>query len=872
NGAINAEVLGQGQSDNPYYLTAWETNPFNSDSDEDGVPDGIDSRVDPEETSEPVYWKWDTDDDGLINAMDSDSDNDEEEDDEDTTPLGIIGLNPGGDLDSDGLTNGEEWEIGCQDNDTDSDDDGLTDYQEVITYGCNPMDKTTDSDSYEDKYEVDHGLYPNSSDTDNDGLLDDDPYEGIQDTDTDGIINAKDLDSDNDGIRDEDEVKIHYSDPTDSDCDDDYLLDGEELIYKTDIFSKYTDSDGWTDYYEVKTSLTDPNLPDSDYDGANDDVDFCHVENAEIMFSIREFISIDKGDSDGKPDPYLVACAYSSKDDISSPKQYDDINWKGENILKYYHTSEGTLTGGEHYLVSGISECNRHPTDPKKAEHPEKYEFDDDFGEKWIHDGTKTRNEMKYKFSFCTKNLENDARLVRFIIMIYDDDADDDDLFDISPVTNKYGEKPNNEKFWENFLLFPNDCIEGKALDIIYDTHTSLWYVMDSTGRIVEGWNYSIDSGNLNIHYDQCGTSNGDPSWGGYCSGDEDNGVNKGGSMNAAISFDIFPFNTSTYSVYNSSHYFEPGDYDHDKLTEMSELLYYHTNITNDNTDEFFGGEADYFNDWWEIRYEMDPLDNLDLESGSYDWKGARDSEEDGLIYANEYKYFEWGANPYVKDIFVEVDWMEELKLNVLKTITYTLIYRYYFPVFDYIKYNFKEGSQNMVIRTFINHDICLHIDDGCMGGGKGNIPHQKYCDDEEKYQGDTKYFDSDRKGVFYYCVLCDEYGKRGDTAEGHGWGDSFLIGAGDSGSHLDNNFMHELGHCIIERIDNGSDPSHPDHTSTDSDDNFQWAHCDNDCNMYWNYNGGERYRWSFKNRPLDFCSHCWNELSRDGIGMGTVL
>ncbi|MCX6807096.1 MAG: hypothetical protein NT135_03195, partial [Candidatus Berkelbacteria bacterium] len=45
--------------------------------------------------------------------------------------------------------------------DPDSDDDGLTDYDELFTYYTNPYDNDTDNDGYNDKYEVDNSMNPN---------------------------------------------------------------------------------------------------------------------------------------------------------------------------------------------------------------------------------------------------------------------------------------------------------------------------------------------------------------------------------------------------------------------------------------------------------------------------------------------------------------------------------------------------------------------------------------------------------------------------------------------------------------------------------------------------------------------------------------
>ncbi|MBM25134.1 MAG: hypothetical protein CL760_05525, partial [Chloroflexi bacterium] len=57
------------------------------------------------------------------------------------------------------------------DDGTDTDNDGLTDYEE-IREGTDPNNPDTDNDGLEDGEEVDLGTDPNNPDTDNDGLED----------------------------------------------------------------------------------------------------------------------------------------------------------------------------------------------------------------------------------------------------------------------------------------------------------------------------------------------------------------------------------------------------------------------------------------------------------------------------------------------------------------------------------------------------------------------------------------------------------------------------------------------------------------------------------------------------------------------------
>jgi hypothetical protein len=66
----------------------------------------------------------------------------------------ITPLDPNGDEDGDGLTNGEEKEIGTDPLDPDSDDDGLDDGLEVKIIGTNPLSSDTDKDGVTDGIEV----------------------------------------------------------------------------------------------------------------------------------------------------------------------------------------------------------------------------------------------------------------------------------------------------------------------------------------------------------------------------------------------------------------------------------------------------------------------------------------------------------------------------------------------------------------------------------------------------------------------------------------------------------------------------------------------------------------------------------------------
>ncbi len=69
------------------------------------------------------------------------------------------------DSDGDGLTNGEEIELGTYPASDDSDGDGLADGDEHVTVGTDPMNYDTDEDGASDGWEVEHGYDPLTPDS-----------------------------------------------------------------------------------------------------------------------------------------------------------------------------------------------------------------------------------------------------------------------------------------------------------------------------------------------------------------------------------------------------------------------------------------------------------------------------------------------------------------------------------------------------------------------------------------------------------------------------------------------------------------------------------------------------------------------------------
>ena len=146
-----------------------------------------------------------------------------------TDPPSSTALNPGDDLEPDGLTNIEEYNLGTNPNDPDTDDDTLIDGDELAGAGLRPP---TD---------------PLNADSDNDGLND-----GVE-TNTGTYVSDTDT----------------GTDPTVADCDGDGLVDGVEtntgtFVSETDTGTSPlvadSDVDGAEDWYEVAAAYTDPTI------------------------------------------------------------------------------------------------------------------------------------------------------------------------------------------------------------------------------------------------------------------------------------------------------------------------------------------------------------------------------------------------------------------------------------------------------------------------------------------------------------------------------------------------------------------------------------------------------------------------------------
>ncbi len=153
-------------------------------------------------------------------------------------------------------------------------------------YTGNVEDADFDGDGASNQAELNLSLDPFDSDTDDDGLTDGEELNVY-------FTNAAASDSDGDGLGDAAEVLIYLTDPWDRDSDDDSLEDGDEVnVWGSDPLAADSDGDGLDDAQEALVHHTNPNQADSDNDGISDGSEIMQGKNANDATSRPAFESV----------------------------------------------------------------------------------------------------------------------------------------------------------------------------------------------------------------------------------------------------------------------------------------------------------------------------------------------------------------------------------------------------------------------------------------------------------------------------------------------------------------------------------------------------------------------------------------------------
>jgi hypothetical protein len=214
-------------------------------------------------------------------------------------------------------------------------------------------------------------------------------------------------------------------------------------------------------------------------------------------------------------------------------------------------------------------------------------------------------------------------------------------------------------------------------------------------------------------------------------------------------------------------------DTDNDGLDDLSEFHLYQT------IPVFYDTDGDLLGDGEESLLLTDPLrwdSDGDRLSDGIEVKGY-DVDGDGLTDVNFPSY---GANPLIRDIFVEVDWMPGAR-----------------TLGDYSRMKLSEA--------FARHNLVLHLDQGELGGG-GETEEQldELYDSRPGPMNDLtdfreKYFTPSRRGTFFWCLITLGKIYVGNTeVGGFNHGDIFTVaGTWSTEGSLGSAFMHELGHAL---------------------------------------------------------------------------
>jgi parallel beta-helix repeat protein len=157
-----------------------------------------------------------------------------------------------------------------------------------------------------------------------------------------------------------------------------------------------------------------------------------------------------------------------------------------------------------------------------------------------------------------------------------------------------------------------------------------------------------------------------------------------------------------------------------------------HHPITRPITFPSEDSDGDGAPDWWEIKWGYDPF--------VWDDHHHLDPDGDGLNNIEECYTDAYGANPFRKDIFLELDWMTSKDPRHSNK-----------PDDDLIR---------QAIEAFERHNISLHIDAGQYGGGE-EIPYAPNLTCNALINLYWQYFlqndmNNPRKGIFRYGIICD--------------------------------------------------------------------------------------------------------------------
>jgi hypothetical protein len=256
------------------------------------------------------------------------------------------------------------------------------------------------------------------------------------------------------------------------------------------------------------------------------------------------------------------------------------------------------------------------------------------------------------------------------------------------------------------------------------------------------------------------------------------------------------------------------NDYDGDNIPYWTEVNVYNTNPEFDNTGEdkdqdgvpiewehhwgqyfyYDWHEDEYYRAWFYDPFEWEDHENIDLD-------------RDGIDNVEEYLTWDWGSDPFRKDLFIELDQMEDSPTGEKSIL--------------------PENSKELLRTAYNRRNVVYHLDDGDMKGSD-MVPFDELTEYDDLQEIYWKYFlhedeNNWRRGIFHYGLVVYQAQHNGFVF----WGgvgpylDSFQIssnGMEEKASKLllekdtvyASAFMHESGHTL--GIFHGNTPGCDDH------------------------------------------------------------
>ena len=295
---------------------------------------------------------------------------------------------------------------------------------------------------------------------------------------------------------------------------------------------------------------------------------------------------------------------------------------------------------------------------------------------------SQTWENLKYIYNpefSITVNVPDDEENVDIKIQLWDKNKDGDKLCDISP--------------------FGYDLPDDYEVELVYNIKTGHWW----------GDDYCDDNPTYS-----------DPSGYGRLNGCDDGSIYQL-DRDCEIIFDIYQ-----------------NDFDNDGIPYWTEVEVYGSDPTiadlgdpdGDGVSVYWEYKWGHIFGWRNSIWIYNPFE--------YDDHVNIDVDEDGLNNIEEYLMSQWGADPFRRDVFVELDVME---CNPEGDLTC-----------------FPEGSLELLNTAFNRQNVVIHIDDGLMGGSD-IIPFDEETTGDELDNIYWQYFyqndeNNTRVGIFHYGVM----------------------------------------------------------------------------------------------------------------------